>query len=68
MTRCSTVWSAVFRRCAGEKYAGYVLGNIDDLNSLDPEKLYEVYKDIIRSSPLISLLLAMWILKRLQSL
>ena len=38
--------------CRGEKYARYVLGNIDDLNSLDPEKLYEVYKDIIRSSPL----------------
>jgi predicted Zn-dependent peptidase len=38
--------------CRGEKYARYVLGSIDDLASLDPEKLFDVYKDIIKTSPL----------------
>ncbi|HZJ57163.1 MAG TPA: pitrilysin family protein [Clostridia bacterium] len=38
--------------CQGEKYARYALGSVDELSSLDPEKLYEVYRDIITGSPL----------------
>ncbi len=38
--------------CKGEKYARYVLGSVEELDSLDHNKLYEVYKDTIATSPL----------------
>lgn len=38
--------------CHGEKYARYALGSVDDLDSLDPNRLYSVYEDMIASSPL----------------
>lgn len=38
--------------CKGEKYSRYVFGDIDELEKLDSSKLYSVYRDTVRSSPL----------------
>lgn len=38
--------------CKDEKYSRFVLGSIEDLESLDSERLYKVYQDMIVSSPL----------------
>ena len=38
--------------CRDEKYSRYVFGSEEDLKSLDNDRLYGVYKDIINTSPL----------------
>ena len=38
--------------CKGEKYSRYVFGDIEELDGLDSSKLYNVYREIIQSSPL----------------
>lgn len=38
--------------CRDEKYARYALGSIEELNSLDPKRLFKVYQDMIATSPL----------------
>ncbi|NLI60143.1 MAG: insulinase family protein [Clostridiales bacterium] len=38
--------------CKEEKYARYVYGSVEELNSLDPDRLYAVYQDMLATSPL----------------
>ncbi|NLO81740.1 MAG: insulinase family protein [Clostridiales bacterium] len=38
--------------CKEEKYSRYVFGSEEDLNVLDHDRLYEVYKDVVGTSPL----------------
>ncbi|MFY9177029.1 MAG: pitrilysin family protein [Caldicoprobacterales bacterium] len=38
--------------CKNEKYSRFVLGSVEDLESLDSERLYRVYHDMIATSPL----------------
>jgi len=38
--------------CRDEKYSRYVFGSEEELDNLDADRLYSVYKDIVRSSPL----------------
>lgn len=38
--------------CKDEKYSRYVFGRLEDLESLDSKKLYDIYRDMVESSPL----------------
>ena len=38
--------------CEDEKYSRYVYGNVDDIANIDNMNLYDVYRDILSTSPL----------------
>lgn len=38
--------------CEGEKYSRYVYGSVDDIAAIDNVNLYDVYRDILATSPL----------------